>query len=85
MKMFDMPRIRVDFNEMVEENLVLLSSEDTKVNSEGDLVTLFEGLKVYIYDEDSDELGKPDNLIASGLVERNKTNDWSAQYGGVVE
>lgn len=73
----DRPRIYVDFNEMPEEDLVLLSREDSKSDSEGKLVHFHEGMKVYVYMTDLDEDGRPDNLIAEGVVERNTRQDWS--------
>lgn len=45
------PRIPVDFNEMLESDLVLLSQTDTSVNSSGVTVVLTEGLPVLIYEE----------------------------------
>ena len=65
------PRIYVDFNEMLEEDLVLFSKEDSKKDSAGNFVQLFEGLFVKIYMDDVDEAGNVDNLIAEGIVERN--------------
>jgi hypothetical protein len=41
--------LKVDFNEMLDSNLVLLSAEDTKLNSLGELVSLHEGLLVRRY------------------------------------
>ncbi|MBL1274532.1 MAG: hypothetical protein COB30_000430 [Ectothiorhodospiraceae bacterium] len=72
------PYIYVDFNEMVEQNLVLLSQEDTKVDSTGKLVSLYQGLEIVIYMDDLDESGSKDNLIAEGVVEKNIHEDWSA-------
>jgi hypothetical protein len=72
------PRLHVDFNEMLEPDLVLLSKEDTKVDTHGNVVFLREGLHVRIYDDDSDANGKVDNLIAEGVVERNVATGWSA-------
>lgn len=73
------PRIYVDFNEMIENDLVLLSKEDYKNDSEGNVVNLYEGLHVYIYMDDQDELGNSDNLVASGIIERNKIKGgWGA-------
>ena len=72
------PRLHVDFNEMLEPNLVLLSKEDTKVDSQGNVVILREGLPVQIYDDDSDVDGKVDNLVAAGVVERNVATGWGA-------
>lgn len=70
------PMFYVDFNEMLEPNLVLLSVGDTKIDSSGKVVSLHEGLEVCIY-MDNTEDGKVDNLVAGGVVERNKfTANW---------
>ena len=72
--------IYVDFNEMVESNLVLLSANDTKVDSCGESVLLHEGLEVLVYMNDGDDNGNVDNLVASGVVERNtSTASWAAR------
>src|SRR5688572_11072372 len=72
------PRLYVDFNEMLEPGLVLLSKEDTEVDTHGNVVLLCEGLHVRIYDDDSDRNGNVDNLIAEGIVERNVATGWAA-------
>ena len=73
------PRLYVDFNEMLDRDLVLLSKDDTKTDSHGSVIHLSEGLPVAIYSDDLDESGKPDNLIAEGIVERNKDfTGWSS-------
>lgn len=69
------PRIYVDFNETLEENLVLLSKTDSKLDSAGNAVELYEGLLVKIYMDDVDETGNVDNLIAEGIVEKNTITD----------
>ena len=66
-------RIYVDFNEMMEDDLVMLSQKDIKLNFGGKEGLLFEGLKVDVYTDDRDENDLPDFLIASGIVERNNT------------
>ncbi|MDR1390718.1 MAG: hypothetical protein LBJ31_12180 [Treponema sp.] len=63
----DKPRIYVDFNEMVTGNIVLLSKDDTKSDSNGNIITFYEGMSVSIYSDDEED-GKPDNLIADGTV-----------------
>ena len=74
------PMIYVDFNEMVESNLVLLSADDTKIDSRGESVLLYEGLEVLVYMNDTDDNGNVDNLVASGVVERNtSTSGWAAR------
>lgn len=71
-------RISVDFNELLEPDLVLLSKTDTRADSAGAIVVLHEGLSVHIYEEDVDANGRPDNLIADGVVEKNQSNiDWT--------
>ncbi len=67
-------RLYVDFNEMVESDLVLLSKLDVKVDSSGNEIVLSEGLDVYIYMDDTNALGTKDNLLAEGVVELNDPN-----------
>jgi len=58
---------------------VLLSKGDTKTDSHGNIVHLSEGSPIAIYMDDADENGKPDNLIAEGIVEGNKViTGWSS-------
>jgi hypothetical protein len=71
------PRLYVDFNELIERNLVLLSKDDTKLTLTGESVLLYEGLAIDVYSDDLNDEGKPDNLIASGIVERNSTRGWA--------
>lgn len=63
-------RIYVDFNEMIDFDLVLLSQNDTKLNSDGIEVKLSEGMLIDIYMDDEQSNGLKDNLIASGIAER---------------
>lgn len=72
------PRFYVDFNEMLEPDLVLLAQHDQKADSAGNLVSLFEGLPVAVYSDDKDAHGQIDNLVASGIVGKNThTDGWS--------
>lgn len=64
------PRIPVDFNEMLEPDLVLLSQTDFRTDSAGKTVHLSEGLLVYLYESDVNDDGRSDNLIAQGIVEK---------------
>lgn len=68
----DKSRIYVDFNEMVEDDLVLLSKYDEKKDRDDRLVRLYDGLHIAIYMDDTDEHGDRDDLIAEGIVEANK-------------
>ena len=71
-------KLRIDFNEMLDDSLCLLSREDQKLDTNGKVVNLYEGLEVDVYMEDLDENGKSDPLIASGTVELNASTGWSA-------
>ena len=75
------PMLYVDFNEMLEPNLVLLSTVDTKVDADGNVVMLGDGLEVVVYMEDTDAAGHVDNLLATGIVEKNRSTGW----GGAVK
>lgn len=72
------PRLYVDFNEMLEPDLVLLSAEDAKRDATGELVQLREAMEIDIYMDDVNERGEPDNLVASGRVERNQSSGWGS-------
>ncbi|WP_083437991.1 hypothetical protein [Caldimonas brevitalea] len=72
------PMLHVDFNEMVESDLVLLSAGDVKLDSRGEAILLRQGLEVMVYEDDSDERGRPDRLVATGVVERNRSTGWGA-------
>lgn len=74
----DRPRVRVDFNEMIEEDLVLLAQTDDVMDSHGGQVQLSEGMRIHVYEEDPDEDGHPSALIADGTVERNVAGGWTS-------
>ena len=61
-------RLRADFNGLFGD-LLCLSHGDSCVDSDGNVVQLSEGLKVTAYDEDLDDQGNRDDLLASGIVE----------------
>lgn len=61
-------RVRADFNGLFGE-LLCLSHQDTCVDNTGNFVNLREGMILTAFDEDSDEHGNRDDLIASGTVE----------------
>ncbi len=73
----DRPRLYVDFNEMVERDLVLLSAGDVKTDSSGSSVLLREGLVVDVYMDDIDDKGCADPLIASGVAELTAGRGWA--------
>ena len=74
----DRPRLHVDFNEMIAEDLVLLSRDDSKQDSSGARVHFTEGMRVFLSMQDVDESGAPRHLLATGIVERNDAADWSS-------
>jgi hypothetical protein len=69
----DRPRFHVDFNELLEPRPVCLSADDVKVNERGEPILLHGGMLVEVYDEDVDDNGNPDRLMAQGVVERNRS------------
>jgi hypothetical protein len=62
-------RLRADFNGLFSQ-LLCLSHKETCVGENGHNVTVHEGMIVPAFDEDVDDDGKPDNLLASLTVER---------------
>lgn len=64
-------RIYVDFNEMLEDDLVILSDNDFVEDSKGNIIKLKPGLKVKLYSNDFSACNEVDNLIADGVVELN--------------
>lgn len=72
------PRIYVDFNEMPCNDEVLLSKNDTKVDSNGNTIYFFEGMQAAVYMDDLDKEGKVDQLIANGVVKINNHAGWTS-------
>ncbi len=60
----------VDFNELIDRDLVMLSQSGTRLDSRGRPVTLYEGLPVTVYEEDVYEDGTRDFLLAEGIATR---------------
>jgi hypothetical protein len=69
----DKPRLYVDFNEMLEPGLYLLSRTDTTQDSAGNSIELADGRPVAVYMDDDGGA-----LIADGVVERNEQHGRSA-------
>ncbi len=63
-----MCRLQADFNGLFG-NILCLSHGDTCLNDSGDEVVLRAGMNVTAFDLDEVD-GKPDNLSASGTIER---------------
>jgi hypothetical protein len=61
-------RVRADFMGLFGE-LLCLSHKDTCEDANGNIVTLHAGMALTAFDEDADEHGNRDDIIASGIVE----------------
>jgi hypothetical protein len=72
------PNFEVDFNELLEPDLVLLSKNDQRNDASGTSISLREGMQVTLFMEDEDEEGNRDDLVARGTVERNKGGNWAS-------
>ena len=68
-----MPKVRADFNGLFGE-LLCLSHSDTCADESGAEIQLRSGMIVTAFDEDADEHGARDDLIATGTVE--PSPDW---------
>lgn len=68
-----MPRLKADFNGVFGD-LLCLSHGDHGYDEAGNKVRLEAGMQVTAFDEDVDDDGQPDDLIASGTVEASP--DW---------
>lgn len=69
----DRARIWLDFNELCGEDgdgvpLYLFSRADIVNDSEGNDVELYDGMEAAVFDGDLDEEGRPDALLADGVV-----------------
>ena len=76
----DKPRIRVDFNELVQVDVVLLSQTDEVMDSEGGSFLLREGLEVSVYEFNHYDDGIKEYLLADGVAELNDLSvngEWS--------
>lgn len=68
-----MPRLRADFNGVFGD-LLCLSHGDACRDEGGNEVPLHAGMQVTVFEPDLDRDGRPDDLIASGVVE--PSPDW---------
>jgi hypothetical protein len=73
-------RLQADFNGLfMSEGILCLSHGDTSLDQDGNEVELSEGMAVTAFDEDVDDRGNRDDLLAGGTVER--APDWLATHG----
>ena len=59
-----------DFNGMLEPDLLCLAHSDVVTDNAGRSLALRPGLRLTAFDYDADESGRPDNILATGVVER---------------
>lgn len=73
------PRFRVDFNECIDRNHVLLSRGDERPDWNGETVTLREGLEVVVFERDSpiDSPDTPEYLVGCGTVVPTPDTSWT--------
>jgi hypothetical protein len=62
-------RVYADFNGLFGD-ILCLSHSDTCKDDSGQTIVLHAGMVVTAFDEDIDEYGKRDDILASGIVER---------------
>ena len=62
-------RLRADFNGLFGD-ILCLSHEDTCANDAGEVVRLQSGMIVTVFEEDADETGNRDDVVATGVVEQ---------------
>lgn len=67
------PRLQADFNGLFGD-LLCLSHHDTCQDEFGNTVPLRAGMVVTAYDEDTNDAGERDDLLASGTVQQSP--DW---------
>lgn len=70
------PRFSVDFNELVEQDLVLLSQTDLRQDIHGRFVLLEQGLHIELQEENRYADGCHEILFARGVVESNQSGFW---------
>ncbi|MFL9483457.1 hypothetical protein ACI6Q2_11825 [Chitinophagaceae bacterium LWZ2-11] len=73
------PCFQVDFNKMKRGETVLLCKDDIKMDVEGTLVALKEGLPIIIYEYDGEEEEGPVYLVAEGTVSKNNNEETKAK------
>jgi hypothetical protein len=88
------PRIRVDFNELISDDLVLLAKDDLVDDAKGNVVCLADGLPVMAYKYNCYGDGTKEYLYVEGVAERNDPNvnghwtqaaKWCCRFKGGVK
>lgn len=66
--------VEADFNGILEPGLLCLSHTNEVKTAQGKIISLQEGMVLTVYDLDTDENGNPDNIFASGVVEKSPSS-----------
>ena len=77
----DKVRIWLDFNELCTEDdqgnpIYLFSQADLVNDSDGNDVELYEGMEVSVFDNDLDDWGQTDAILAEGIIIKNTLKDY---------
>ncbi|QBK04734.1 hypothetical protein DW355_08070 [Hylemonella gracilis] len=87
------PRVRVDFNELVDSELFLLSKTDLVESDDGTCLTLQPGMCVIAFEHNAYEDGAHEYLYVHGTVEENdpsingewtRSAKWCCRFTGGV-
>lgn len=94
MALESLPRIRVDFNEQVDSNLVLLAKGDLVTCEDGSKLVLQAGLPVIAFEYNEYADGTTEYLYVQGYAERNdpakngewtRNAQWCCRFSGEVQ
>jgi hypothetical protein len=94
MALESLPRIRVDFNELVDSNLVLLAKGDLVTCEDGSELVLQAGLPLIAFEYNEYADGTTEYLYVQGCAERNDSAQngewtrgaqWCCRFSGDVQ
>jgi hypothetical protein len=63
------PRIYADFQELDDENRLKLTCRGTLQDLQRNGIQLRDGLRLTFFTDDADDQGRPDDLLADGVVQ----------------
>jgi hypothetical protein len=73
------PHVYADFQNLDDENRLRLTCAGTRQDIERHGIELREGMRLTLYMDDVDDHGRPDELLADGVVHfNNQENCWVA-------
>jgi hypothetical protein len=79
------PRVYADFQNLDDDNRLRLVCAGTRRDLERQRIELREGMALTLYTDDADDAGRPDELLADGIVHFNEHEkcwvaavDWQA-------